>query len=351
MSFSNSLEQRPRYAICLMHDALEFLFYEILLANDIDVYSSGRNTIGFDTALLECKKLKISLPLIGTIRQIQKLRGDAKHHGQVPDTEAFKRIVRAFQLIFSVLCFENFGQQLGVELGKGGISQYHLALYDLYRRERGHNWDKALLMGLRALIHKRRAIYKADDDFATHQFGQAEKLVVVLDATKLLSATPEESNIVSSLVAEIQQLLSEGDIRGAAEKVGAGFAELDFVSPTIFDIRRARKLTDRLYQTAQHVLNGMWMMESHEMLTEICKKNPKLVKSFGRPCYMEDEDNYSQWWQFVIFDGARWQPFDLDDSFRISSEPFLDVNDKGSRPANFAGLVCAEFSKAVESGG
>lgn len=89
-------------------------------------------------------------------------------------------------------------------------------------------------------------------------------------------------------------------------------------------------------------------METNETLRNLLSKNQALVKSFGKPYYLQyDEDTYSEWWEFVAFDGTRWQPFQLDERFRISSEPYLDVNDKGSRPSDFIEQVCAEFSKAA----
>ena len=88
-------------------------------------------------------------------------------------------------------------------------------------------------------------------------------------------------------------------------------------------------------------------MESNEKLRDFCSKNPTLVKTFGRPYEWQDDDHYSRWWEFVAFDGVRWQPFHLGDDFRISSEPFLDVNDRGSRAPNFVDLVYDEFSKAT----
>jgi hypothetical protein len=69
-----------RHAVCLMHDSIEFVLYEALLLTDYDIYKSGQNTIGLDEALGACGKREIDIPLIGTIRSIQKHRGDAKHH-------------------------------------------------------------------------------------------------------------------------------------------------------------------------------------------------------------------------------------------------------------------------------
>jgi hypothetical protein len=38
---------QSRHAVCLMHDAIEFLLYEILLLTEHDIYNDGQHTIGF----------------------------------------------------------------------------------------------------------------------------------------------------------------------------------------------------------------------------------------------------------------------------------------------------------------
>src|SRR5262245_11199497 len=83
----------PRHAVNLMHDALEFILYEMLQIAGHDVYKDGQNTIGLNDAIDKCVKAKIDLPLIGTIRSIQKHRGDAKHHAQVPHENAYSRMI------------------------------------------------------------------------------------------------------------------------------------------------------------------------------------------------------------------------------------------------------------------
>ena len=343
----NHLSKSARHAVCLMYDALEFLFYEILLENNADIYASGQNTIGFDTALNECKKLGVSLPFIGIIREIQKLRGDAKHHGQVPNQEAFKRVIRAFRLVFSVLFFENFSQNQKDGEFKTILYPYHLALYECHRKARGHKWENAFTLGIRSLIHKRRALYSANDEYETHHLKDLSNLLSEFECTKDLSATPEEANSIDSLCSELKSLITQGRTRAAAEKVGSAFASLDFIAPTIFDIKKSRKITTRLYQTSGHILTGMWSMDHDEALATLCRKNPELIKSFGQSHYASDEDKYWTWWNFALFDGIRWQPFHLDERFRISSEPTGNVR-SGTRPSNFARLVCAELELALE---
>jgi hypothetical protein len=336
-----------RQAVCFMHDALEFLFYEVLLARDVDIYSTGQNTIGFDAALEECKKQGVSLPLIGTIRAIQKHRGDAKHHAQTPHGDTGERLGLAFRLIFSVIVYESFGQKLSDELGKRGLYPFQLALYELYRRARGQDWERAFVLGLRAVVHKRRAIYRASDDFSTHKMKKSGDLISVLEGTASLSATPEERQGISQVAASLRLGLSTGNFKEVAEEVGRVFAGLDFVAPTIFDITRARRLTERLYQPRGLAVSGFWG-GSMDGAREILRKSPKLVKSFGHPLRMEDEDHYWTWWEFVIFDGLRWHSFHLAEDFSVKMEMNLKAESHKGGP-NLANVIVEEFRKAADN--
>ena len=128
----------PRHIVSLLHDALEFILYEVLLTLDQDIYKDGQNTIGLNAAIGLCKTQPIDLPLLGTIRTIQKHRGDAKHHAQMPHEAAFARILGEFRIIASRLIHERFGQVLGREIEQLGLLPYHVALYECYRKYRTH---------------------------------------------------------------------------------------------------------------------------------------------------------------------------------------------------------------------
>jgi len=359
LRLASSPNENPRQSICFMHDALEFLFYEVLLAKGFDIYSTGQNTIGFDAALDSLRKFGVNLPLIGTIRAIQKQRGDAKHHAQVPNAEAFQRITPAFSVVFSVIGFEAFGQGLAPELLKHGIYPLHLSLYDLFRRARNHDWDSALSLSVRALIHKRRSIYSASDDYSTHKAKRTEDLMAILDATGKLSATPEEAAQIVQLVSLVRASIAGGDTKAAAEAVGEAFSGLDFVSPTLFDIKTARRITRKLYQPKGIRLSrGMaWIQwestdpqEKEQVdakIGELLKSNAELVKAFGQPHY-DDGDRYWKWWEFVVFVGSRWHSFHLDDSFSISLESLPTAKDGGSKRVEVASAILEEFANAVE---
>ena len=122
-----------RHVICLMFDAIEFVLYETLLLNDRDIYKSGQNTIGFDDSLKECQRLGVEIPLIGTVRQIQKHRGDAKHHAQTPDENAYQRLLGNFEIIFSRLIHEQFEGILGNTVEELPMLSHRVALFETYR--------------------------------------------------------------------------------------------------------------------------------------------------------------------------------------------------------------------------
>jgi hypothetical protein len=154
----------PRNIVTLLHDALGFVLYEALLAADEDIRRNGRNTIGLDAAIGLCETKGLDLRLLGTIRGIQKHRGDAKHHAQHPHEAAFAKIIAAFRVVASRVVHERFGQTLGEELGELGLLPYHLALHDSYRKYRTHNWTLALRFALAALHHKHRDVLASPDD-------------------------------------------------------------------------------------------------------------------------------------------------------------------------------------------
>ena len=114
----------PRHIVSLLHDAVEFMLYESLLALDQDIYKNGQNTIGLDAAVSHCKTNGIDLPLLGTIRTIQKHRGDAKHHAQTPHEVAFAKMMGEFRIIASRLVYERFGQVLGSEIQELGLDLF-----------------------------------------------------------------------------------------------------------------------------------------------------------------------------------------------------------------------------------
>jgi hypothetical protein len=353
-----------RHAVCLMHDSLEFILYESLLALDQDIYRNGQNTIGLDAAISLCKTCGIDLPLLGTIRAIQKHRGDAKHHAQTPYEAAFSKMSAEFRIIVSRSIHERFGQVLGAEMGKLGLLPYHVALYESYRKYRTHNWGLALRFGLGALLHKHRAILEAPEDFLGGTNRDPEVLFETF--TREVTTTPyppapsEALASLKNLPSEIRELLGSQRIPEAAEVAGRGYARVDAILPGIFDIRSAHKITERLVQPEflsirramfwskwQH-LDTQRKQEVEAKLHALLKRTPDLVKIFGQPYYGEDDSKYWRWWEFAVLDGAKWHTFHLNDNFGLSLESGSLSDEDARRREEVAELILEEFERAAK---
>jgi hypothetical protein len=353
----------PRHIVSLLHDALEFILYEVLLTLDQDIYKDGQNTIGLNAAIALCKTQRIDLPLLGTIRTIQKHRGDAKHHAQMPHEAAFARILGEFRIIASRLIHERFGQVLGREIEQLGLLPYHVALYECYRKYRTHNWDLSLRFALGALLHKHRSVLRGADDYSAGSIREPASILDVLRkeiaAASYPPAPAEALDTLKGLPDGLEALLHDARIADAAETAGHGYARIDGVLPGVFDIESARRITDRLVQPEHLIIVramawSKWQKgdtpqkrEAGAKLRELLKQRPDLVKAFRDPYYDEDDDRYWRWWVFAVFDGTVWHTFHLDDHFDLSLESGSLSEQDAKRREQVAELILAEFERAA----
>lgn len=355
-----------RHVVCLMFDALEFVLYEILLLHERDIYRTGQNTIGFDDALSICQETGIEIPLIGTIRQIQKHRGDAKHHAQTPDEIAYQRMLGNFEIIVSRLVYEQFERVLGETLKTLPLFSHRLALFESYRRRRNHNWEQAYRFVLGALLQKHREMFESRSglafDFAAGHIYQLDILEMEIAATDYKVAPQAAVGELKNLVAKIRESLSHNNWEKAALLVGAAYSTTDKLLPGIFDIGRAKHLTSKLYQPASFrygkpmAWSKAWGRQGSEdaMLAEaivaFLKANSKVVKKFGEPHFETDDDRYWRWWEFAIFDGERWHTFHLDTSFHIALETGPDSSNDNATSTKLLKLILEEFRDCKEIG-
>jgi hypothetical protein len=339
------------------------MLYESLLALDQDIYKNGQNTIGLDAAMVHCKTHGIDIPLLGTIRTIQKHRGDAKHHAQTPHEAAFAKMMGEFRIIASRLVYERFGQVLGSELQELGLLPYHVALYESYRKYRTHNWNPALRFALSALLHKHRAVLGDSDDYSAGTLREPAAILELLSQEVTRASYPpaplEVPEALKRLPDYLKSLLSEGKIREAAEVAGHGYARVDEVLPGIFNIKHARRFTERLVQPEHFFIHrGMswskWQrgdtskkQDAEDKLRNLLKQRPDLVKAFGEPHYEEGDERYWRWWEFAVFDGVRWHTFLLSDYFSLSLESGSLSDEDGSRREQVAEIILAEFQRAA----
>ena len=354
---------KPRHVVMLLHDALEFILYETLQMMSEDIYKSGQNTIGLDSAIALCKEKNIELPLLGTIRTIQKHRGDAKHHAQTPHEKAFSKMVAEFRIIASRLIHEQFAEALGQDVEQLGLLPYHTALYDSYRKYRTHNWSEALRFSLSALLHKHRSLLNSPDDYSGGRRKPIDLVGLLKAEIDPADYPPAPAGVIEELKklpGELEQLLEKNEITKAAETAGIAYAKIDGVLPSIFDITKARKLTERLVQPSGFSFGrsmgwSQWQGSDTERrrdvgkeLQESLSKNPKLVKSFGHMHYMEDDDRYWKWWEFAVFDGTRWQSFHLSDRFELSLEIGNLKEDEGKGREEIAEIILEQFRLASQ---
>jgi hypothetical protein len=353
-----------RHAVCLMHDAIEFLMYEALLLMDHDIYEDGQHTIGFNQALAECEELGISVPLLGTVRAIQKQRGDAKHHAQRPDEKEFKRITREFQIIVSRLVHERFAESLDNTVEKLGLLRYDQSLYATYRKYRMHRWPLAVRAALGAVLHKHRDLLQIKDEYTTVASDDSLQLLAALErdiaAAKYPAAKQELLDAIRGFPNAIREMLSKKDERTAAEYAGKLYQQMDEIFPSTFDIRSARQLTPKLlmptggrhgdHSWSKTALNDRPTTQEYLAKTQrLLRDHPGVVNFLGRPFLMEDDDSYWKWWELAVFDGEEWGTFHLNDHLDVALELGADDEESAQRRERQAQVVYAEFARLSES--
>lgn len=328
----------PRHIVSFMHDALEFTLYEILLSAGTDIYESGQNTIGFNQALTHYAKIHGEPPFIGTIRAIQKHRGDAKHHAQSPDEAAFARILADFPALMSRLTFRHFGEVLATSALTPHFLPFHVALHEEYRKYRNRNWNRALKPALGSLLHGLRYFCDLQDDFAGVDKSPTAGLLALLerDVATLKRAEPVFAGAtiqaIEVALASIKVAVTGDNLRTAAEESSAMYVDLHRTVPALFDRARALWLTPLLalpasfrYATSMSWTRGMAgdtkaMAESLDAIKVLLAGQPEMIAKFGRPEVDWDDDMVREWWEFAVFDGEEWQTFHLRSDLAISLE-------------------------------
>lgn len=89
--------------------------------------------------------------------------------------------------------------------------------------------------------------------------------------------------------------------------------------------------------------------KKHDMeikLRDLLKQRPNMIKAFGKPHYAEDDDTYWRWWEFAVFDGARWHTFHLDDHMSLSLESGSLSDEDANRREQIAEIILEEFKRA-----
>ncbi|MFC1794214.1 hypothetical protein ACFL3Q_11575 [Planctomycetota bacterium] len=349
---------KPRHVIVLFHDALEFLMYECLQLLDVDIYENGQNTIGFDKALTAIIKSGYRPCYMATIREIQKLRGDAKHHAQDVEWPKVEQIAKRWKVICVCMTWDLISPSATAINLEWAAEQYSLSQYSLYQRCRNKNWQDACRHLLSAVSHKKCDI----DQFVERPRGSVTvHLPKELRKLEQLFASGSARQDLLQHIGDIDQAIKTSDWEEACVHLSKVYSALEATNPTQFDVASARFLTPNLaLAPASRVgKSGMswcrWSNSDTKEYNEVSNaiqgflgNQDHLVDKFGEPFYDHDEDRYWKWWEFVVFDGEEWHSFHLNDCFAISPESFHISEDDSSTRERVAKVALAELQKAAQ---
>jgi len=360
MDFAENLMKKrsckPRHIIILFHDVLEFLMYEALQVNDIDIYNNGQNTVGFDKALSLLIKLNYKPSYMATIREIQKLRGDAKHHAQDVDWSKLEELEKRWQIICVCITWDLVSPAAkDVDL-VWAAERYSNSQYSLYRKSRNNNWELACHHLLAAIVHKKCDI----DNYLERPVGQLDNNlnVSIKTAGEMFKRDAGKAEWAAS-EPKIIKAIGTSDWVRVSDELAKIYSLLESSNPTIFDSESATFLTRRLALANGSRFKGgtAWTekagrdtvgyVSASESIAATLHSAPELIKKFGAPFYEEEDDNYWKWWDFVVFDGEEWHSFQLHDNFAISPELFHPSGNDYEIREKVAKVILNEFKLAL----
>lgn len=350
-----------RHAIVFMHDAIEFIIYESLVSCDVDIYENGQNTVGINSAIALYSKKYGDPPFIGTLRTIQKLRGDAKHHAQVPEESAISRISSEFTALMSCLTFRHFGEVLVHHNIQTHFLPLHAALFVQYRKYRNRNWERAATPILGALMHGIRHTFELKDDFSAYARTPNEGLIaIVRESAHLLKHRCIEDP--DGDISTMNTSLASKNFRELSETAARIYSLIQRRSPSNFDLATSRHITPQLVQPKLiHYLTSISLTKVHHSDTSVTKISlddvrsklrscHRLVEELGAPYREDDEDRYWIWWELAIFAGGEWHTFHLHNDLQISLEVGGAGEDSFQRREQVAVAILTEISSAVVRG-
>ncbi len=353
-------ECNPRHVIVLFHDTLEFLFYECLQLLDIDIYENGQSTIGFNKALNMLIKAEYRPCYVATIREIQKLRGDAKHHAQDVSWDKVEQISQRWQVICVCLTWDLISPIASTEHFEWAANLYAVSQHSLYQRSRNKDWESACRHLMMAVAHKKcnidKSVCRRRGEFPDHLSKEYEYLEGILGSGVGRQAfLPHRDTI--------REAVNREDWKESCGLLSMVYSALEGENPTQFDVDSAKFITPALALADASRLgrSGMsWCKLSqgdtegyHKTSSDIevlLDNKSSLVNQFGEPYYNDDGDRYWKWWEFVVFDGEEWHSFHLDYMFRISPESFHLSEDDHAMREKVVKLALKEFKKAAQQG-
>jgi len=327
--------KNKRHSVLLLEEAFEFVFYQKLTMLDVDIYKSGQNTIGTNKAIELIKELDISVLFLDSIRKVQKLRGDAKHHAQVPTDKEYVSLLERLQVSYSAFLFENFWEDLGDTMLEMQLIPYDEALRIHSEHLRSHQPQLACQQVTSATIHKAKAVIGDMGLLRTWLVKDMSDLLAILDRLmtqlKRLAMSAETAKATETAMSSLRDRGKDENYVEAYDEASKLYALLDETLPSFFDLQAAVKITDRLVVPQSVPFGHMgwtWSQsndtDSYSELAEdiraLLKEAPELVDKLGDPTVEYEEDNIYFTWTLAVFDGDRWHSVLLLDGYRIAPE-------------------------------
>lgn len=317
-----------RHSVLLFEEAFEFLFYQKLVLLGIDVYKTGQYTIGTDKAIELVKGQGITPLFLNSIRRVQKLRGDAKHHAQVPTDREYTNLLEKLQVSYSAFLFENFCEDLGHEVADILPIEYSKALHIHSEYLKAHQALVASRQLVCACIHKVKGLLDDKSVLRTWIIQDMDDLSSILEslAEKCidLPMPPEAKEAMRDAMSMIEKSVEDENYVELYERVRMTYGLVDEILPSDFELATALKITDRLVMPrnwrgldmrtlyAPHAKGDSQLFD--KLLADIGEllQSPSITSQLPRPRVSSDGDERVPFWKFAVFDGYKWHTFSVD---------------------------------------
>lgn len=310
-----------RHSVLLLEEAFEFAFYQKLDMLGQDVYRAGQNTIGINSAIDLIKKKGIGLLFLNAVRKVQKLRGDAKHHAQVPAEKEYVSLLEKARVSYSAFLFENFWEDLRDDLFEIRLMPYHEALFVHCEYLKSHQREVACRQMVSACIHRIKALLGDREVVRTWVIHEMCDLIAILkNLHGRLGGVSVKADLIDSIYQAVNNLdasVTGQDTDEVYRQTKKVYGLLSEAFPSVYDLELSLMLTDRLAPV--HVPRGLthWTAlqpnDSEEFkglqkdMADLLSQSPELLAALGAPSFEDEFDGRRlESWDLAVFDGYRW---------------------------------------------
>jgi hypothetical protein len=310
-----------RHSVLLLEEAFEFAFYQKLDMLGQDVYRTGQKTIGIDSAIGLIRQEGIGLLFLNAVRKVQKLRGDAKHHAQVPAEKEYVSLLEKVRVSYSAFLFENFWEDLKDNLFEIQLMPYHEALFVHCEYLKSHQREASCCQMLSACIHRIKALIGDRKVVRTWDIQELHDLTSIMETLqgrlRGVSVTAKFKTSLSQAVNELVASVRAEDTDGVYCQAKKVYGVLCEAFPSVYDLEPSRMLTQRL--AAVHVPHGVshWISLQPNDSTQfkslqkdvagLLAQSPELLAELGEPSFHDEfEGRRLKSWALAVFDGYRW---------------------------------------------